>query len=124
MFTSFRYCSANTSRDTTKHEQATVKTKGRPNLWSQLYKYAETPPSSFLQQTDNILVPRDMSKTQYNSQRGIYLIDCKQTDTGAAVHGVVQKADYKAQVSEGARAASAVQCGVKADSDPATHTQH
>lgn len=46
----------------------------------------------------------------HNSHRGIYLIDCKQTDTDAVIHYAVQNADYKAQVSESTPAASSVWC--------------
>lgn len=112
IFTSSRYASANASGDTTKQEQATVKTQDRPQpVITNTVLQAGRNITKFFSAADSICVPIDMTEIGlYNSPKGIYLIDCKQTDTDAVIHYAVQKVDYKAQVLERTPAASSMWC--------------
>jgi len=112
IFTFSRYASASASRDTTKQEEGTVKTQGRPQpVITNTVLQEGRNITKFFSAADNICVLTDMIETGlYNSQRGVYLIDFKQTDTDAVIHLAGQKVYYKAQVLESTPAANPLCC--------------
>lgn len=89
-----------------------VKTQGRPQpVITNTVLQAGRNITTFSSAAHSICVPIDITEIGlYNSQRGIYLIDCKQTNTDAVIHCAVQKVHHKAQVSESTPAASSKWC--------------